>query len=658
VWPVINTVTGNALFRTFTLKAAGEKIEIWLDNNLSYPAAADCRNDGLRNVVTQAQIDYFVGEFDANMYPKESQVFSLPPSRGGANASLYTLLPVTFPKGYFSGAGDKIVTLVTNIRDESFSDVTFPSYVAGYHSSGINTFVDRNVMTIDSFDWVHRTGANPPNEPSAELCKNMPAKPHTYEGTFAHEYQHLLEFWASPGEKTWANEGLSDYAVSVVGYANLDRSVAEVGYEGHTQTFLGWRSLQTGANPIPQALGGAENSLTSWQDQGPLEILADYGAVWSFMEFLAGRYGVGFMTALHNEDRNGLDGVQAVLDRFMTGKTAQQIVHAWAAAVAVDQSSDDGAKVRGGADEADYAIPSMHASINLANAQSYDTPGAPPNGSDYVLLRDAAGTPLHAAQVKSLEFAGAKVHDLLPVTFTSVTSAPGHEGNAAYFSPQANNLDRSMIADVTVPTPAPTLTFDAKWDLEDQWDYAFVQASTDGGTTWKSLANADTTTSHDPGARATIVAQLPGFTGAGGWKSETFDLTPYAGRRILLQFRNMTDGASTGSGWWFDDIRVGGAAIGDGASFTGWRPELAAPAVAGFTVQLVGITGARSSIVAQVPLDADFRASLEGGKLRRLVGDQVDQVVAVVTYDEPTETITRYAPYTLTVNGVRQPGGH
>jgi hypothetical protein len=33
-----------------------------------------------------------------------------------------------------------------------------------------------------------------------------------------------------------------------------------------------------------------------------------------------------------------------------------------------------------------------------------------------------------------------------------------------------------------------------------------------------------------------------------------------------------------------------------------------------------------------------------------------DKVVAVVGYDEPTEKVTQYAPYQLTVNGSAQPG--
>jgi hypothetical protein len=34
-----------------------------------------------------------------------------------------------------------------------------------------------------------------------------------------------------------------------------------------------------------------------------------------------------------------------------------------------------------------------------------------------------------------------------------------------------------------------------------------------------------------------------------------------------------------------------------------------------------------------------------------------DKVVAIVAYDEPTEQVQQYAPYTLKVNGVTQPGG-
>jgi Immune inhibitor A-like, MAM domain len=666
-WPVVNFVTGGALLRSFTLRTVGDKIEIWVDNNLNFPTTPtnDCRNDGSRNVVTPEQTAYLADQFDTNMYPVESEAFSVPPSREGTNATLYTLLPTLFPVGYFAGPGDKVVTLITNIRDENFSDVNFPSYTAGYHSSGINAFVDRNVMTIDSFDWPHRTGPNPPNEPSTDICKNATSRPFLYEGTFAHEYQHLLEFWASPGERTWMNEGLSDYAIALTGYSFPTRTIEEIGFDSHVQSFLGWRALQTPANPIPQPQGGPENSLTLWGDQGPLESLPDYGATYTFQLFLADRYGPSFMTDLHNEDVNGLPGLQRVLDNHLTGKTTQELIHEWAAMVALDRSLDDGVNLRGKTRKQDYQSESQHSAVYWQSSQSYDTHGAPPNGSDYVALRDGAGTFLTAGQVKALSFKGAKTHDLLPVTWTVDANPPAHAGNPALSSPAANNLDRVILREVSVPAPSPSLTFQTRYGLEDQWDYAFVQVSTDNGQTWTSLANANTTTSHDPQANAAIVAQLPGFTGDADWHTETFDLTAYAGKTVLLAFRNMTDtntlgnGGAIGAGVWVDDVRVNGQLVTDGSSLDGWRAEVAAPTVNGFTVQLVGIStnGTASSILSQIPLDANFEASLSGGALRRLIGDEVDLVGVIVTYDEPTESITRYAPYELRVNGVLQPGG-
>ena len=62
-------------------------------------------------------------------------------------------------------------------------------------------------MTIDAFDWLHRTGPNPPHAPSSDLCLNAPARPFLYEGVFAHEYQHLLENYVDFDETIMVNEG-------------------------------------------------------------------------------------------------------------------------------------------------------------------------------------------------------------------------------------------------------------------------------------------------------------------------------------------------------------------------------------------------------------------------------------------------------------------
>ncbi len=73
----------------------------------------------------------------------------------------------------------------------------------------MNDFLDRNVMTIDAFDWLHRTGANPPDEPvPGDFCTSAPARPFLYEGVFAHEYQHLLEHYEDGTRSTGSTRAL------------------------------------------------------------------------------------------------------------------------------------------------------------------------------------------------------------------------------------------------------------------------------------------------------------------------------------------------------------------------------------------------------------------------------------------------------------------
>ena len=52
---------------------------------------------------------------------------------------------------------------------------------------------------------------------------------------------------------------------------------------------------------------------------------------------------------------------------------------------------------------------------------------------------------------------------------------------------------------VVLPVGAITLTFDTAYGIETEWDFLWVQVSTNGGTTWKTFTNTNTTCTHDPG---------------------------------------------------------------------------------------------------------------------------------------------------------------
>ena len=176
-WLALDDVAGGFYTKNFKLRGKGKHIEVWTatgtrtlngvtGTDLNFQEG-DCRN-GLRTTVTKEQIDYLVGQFDNTIYPIESAAFSVPPKRNGVKSTATAALGV--PPGYYAGDGDDIVVLVDNVRDDNYYDLNNTqgfSYIAGFFSSGLNGFFDRNIMTIDAFDWLHRTGQNPPNEPGA-----------------------------------------------------------------------------------------------------------------------------------------------------------------------------------------------------------------------------------------------------------------------------------------------------------------------------------------------------------------------------------------------------------------------------------------------------------------------------------------------------------
>jgi hypothetical protein len=61
--------------------------------------------------------------------------------------------------------------------------------------------------------------------------------------------------------------------------------------------------------------------------------------------------------------------------------------------------------------------------------------------------------------------------------------------------------------------------------------------------------------------------------------------------------------------------------------------------------------------VFNLPIDASFHGELTGADVAAAIGSTANVVSAIVTYHDGTELVAQYAPYTLSVNGVTQPGG-
>ena len=98
------------------------------------------------------------------------------------------------------------------------------------------------------------------------------------------------------------------------------------------------------------------------------------------------------------------------------------------------------------------------------------------------------------------------------------------------------------------------LYFNAKWDIESNWDYAQVLASTDG-TTWTALEGEYT----EPGIGTFQPSGEPVYDGTqADWVAETSDLSDFAGEdQVYIRFLMASDGNVEEDGIHVDDILIG-----------------------------------------------------------------------------------------------------
>jgi hypothetical protein len=579
VFLALDSYYGYYFFAEFNLMAEGDESQIWVQADLSWPEG----DPRATPVITCEQAAYMVDQFDNNIYPAEVDFFGPPDFHDGS----YSLLEAWgyVPDGYYDDETGRQVVLVENVRDDNYYDPTYPLYIAGFFSSSLEAYFDRNTMTIDAYDWENRTG------PDA-------ARPYLYEGVFAHEYQHLLHSDYDGDEENFVNEGMSDLAEYLVGYGHPDSHVRD-------------------------AAAYPENSLVVWEDQGGLEILADYGQAYLFQLYLMEQFGQEFIQAEFHNPGNGISGINSTLEAFNIQKGFNDIFHDWSVAMLIDSETPGGGR---------YEFENIEFNLDIGtpdapNPEAFDTPGAPPWGTDYLWID---GDPRALAK---LTFNGLD-YTLFPTAWTS-------DGDVLW-SGTGNLIDNWAIFEAT---GGSTLTFDTYYDIEDYWDFGFVQVSTDGGYTWTSLENAYTTYLHDPNAHPKVVENLPGLTGwSGDWVNMSFDLSAYSGD-ILIAFRYVTDWATTYEGWYIDNVYVDGTLISDGSSTDPFKDitEIL-PINNDFTVTFVGIKHVghgNDYRVLTMKLDEVTEEGLF--ELNSVLGWSTEAVM-LVTFDAP-EGFTGYADY-------------
>lgn len=133
--------------------------------------------------------------------------------------------------------------------------------------------------------------------------------------------------------------------------------------------------------------------------------------------------------------------------------------------------------------------------------------------------------------------------------------------------------DMEQHADAT----SASLSFKTMYEIEWDYDYGFVLASTDNGQTWQSLpsANGTTISGYNPNANGCFTTYGNAITGVSGesntpananraqgtypaarWIDDRYDLSAFKGQKLLLLLSYATDPGLAKRGWFVDSVSV------------------------------------------------------------------------------------------------------
>jgi hypothetical protein len=518
-WLILDDYNQDYIPQTFELRGIGTDIEVWVQLDLSYPDQ-DPRD---LPVVTDAQVNEMINEFETNIYPTTTEYFGVPDVHYGDNAAID-------PDGtiYYEET-TRNVMLVSNIRDESYYDDKYPYFIVGFYSPYFENQFDRNIISIDCYKW--------------ETALDY------YKATTAHEYQHLIHDDYNPEDDLFMNEGCSMYAEPLCGYP------------------IDWDSINS-------FLYTPDNSLTEWGDQTGINILADYGQALLWTTYLSDHYG-GAATISHfvKQGVPGIQGINEALEYFGYTKTFDEIYIDWTIANLI-HTNDFGEGLY------NYVSIDLNSENAIqANFHEYKKPWVPPTyGTDFGttktdLHQDTGISMLSAYGCDYIKFSGLKSRfnptlyfdgdDKANVPTWTKLDEDGDGDFEWYSTPSMPEYIVPMYTELVLPNEAQvTLSLETSYIIEEGWDFGFAQISLDNGESWVSLENSYTTYDHVDEAYPDIIAELPGLTGdSSGWVSMDFDLSDYAGQSILLGFRYMTDWGYQDPGWWIDNVAINGDII-------------------------------------------------------------------------------------------------
>lgn len=150
-----------------------------------------------------------------------------------------------------------------------------------------------------------------------------------------------------------------------------------------------------------------------------------------------------------------------------------------------------------------------------------------------------------------VELVDNNVEDRWSLNGFTTSSARSFSPSLSFYSERGDRLNNFLTtAFPLVVEQWMNLTFNTWYYIEDNWDYAYVEVSTDGGQTYNSIPG-NITTNNDPYGRN----MGNGITGSSnGWIEAVFDLSAFAGQSVFIRFHYNTDEMIEYEGIYVDDI--------------------------------------------------------------------------------------------------------
>lgn len=382
------------------------------------------------------------------------------------------------------------------------------------YASGLGATTAGYFYPSDSFNPLVKEYSNAHDTYMLSTTQDLGAE-YTY-ATLAHELVHMIQNAYDRNEVSWLNEGFAEVGAFINGY---------------NPGVFAWEYVQEPDLQLTHWLGANQSNRTH------------YGQSFLYLTYFLDRFGEEASKALTSNPENDISSVDDTLSNLnitdpLTGEivTADDVFMDWAAALyLMDGNVGDGRYTYYNHPDAPQTTES--AEIISTCPQSILDRSVNQYGIDYINISCAGDFTLH--------FSGSTSVGLLPMK--------AHSGNHAFWSNKGDESDMTLTRDfdLTGVNGPVEISYWTWYDIEEDWDYLYVEASTDGET-WEIL-KTPSGTEYNPSGNS----YGWGYTGAtGDWIQETVDLSKYAGQKVQIRFEYITDAAVNGEGLLLDDVRI------------------------------------------------------------------------------------------------------